>query len=323
MFDNHHNDNKPGISYRYIQIFLFSFFIITWNIATAGGDPEAFNLSELASGIYLHEGVHVPFDDPQHDDIANIGFIIGEKCVAVIDTGGSVRIAQALHAAIRKETNLPICYVINTHIHFDHVLGNLVFINEKPEFVGHAKLTDAIEANRSFFLEQYSDDLGANPSESSIIAPSITVHDTMALDLGGRVLLLIAYQVAHSHNDLTVMDQKTRTLWTGDLLFRERIPALDGSLKGWLTALDKLKPEEVKLVIPGHGPPSKLWPAAIAAEEKYLKLLLTETRKAIAKGLFIDEVIETVGRDEKMQWLLHDQHHGRNVSKAFVELEWE
>ncbi|NIQ14930.1 MAG: MBL fold metallo-hydrolase, partial [Candidatus Dadabacteria bacterium] len=69
---------------------------------------------------YLHDGIHVKFDDIQNDDIANIGFIVGKKCIAVIDSGGSVRIGSALQNAIRKKSDLPICYVINTHIHFDH-----------------------------------------------------------------------------------------------------------------------------------------------------------------------------------------------------------
>ena len=289
----------------------------------ASDGTESFNLTEVSSEIYLHKGMHVEFEHPQHDDIANIGFILGEKCVAVIDTGGSVQIGAKLLSIIRKKTNLPVCYVINTHVHFDHILGNLAFASEKGEFVGHATLADAIEGNRAFFLEQFANDLGPNPSVNSIIGPSITVKDTLELDLGNRLLLLTAYQTAHSHTDLTILDKKTTTLWTGDLLFKERIPALDGNLKGWLAVLDKLKNDEIKLVIPGHGAPSNEWLQAIQAEKDYLNLLLKDTRQAIANGMFMDEVIDSVGATEKKQWLLHEQHHRRNVSKAFTELEWE
>jgi len=65
-------------------------------VALAGGEPEHFDLNQLTDGIYLHSGVHVAFTDPQHDDIANIGFIVGNDCIAVIDTGGSVTIGQQL-----------------------------------------------------------------------------------------------------------------------------------------------------------------------------------------------------------------------------------
>ena len=293
------------------------------SLALAGGESEPFNLQKLADGIYLHSGVHVEFTDPRHDDIANIGFIVGNNCIAVIDTGGSVAIGQQLLLSIREISKLPICYVINTHVHFDHILGNLAFSQESPRFVGHAQLTDAVEQNRDFFLQQFNADLGATPNRNSIIGPDLTVDKTMDLDLGDRTITLKAYPAAHSHTDLTVFDQQTKTLWTGDLVFRERIPSLDGKLKGWLAVLETLQNEAVDLAIPGHGTTSDDWPQTYAAEEAYLTMLLNDTRKAINKGQFLEEAVDNIGKEKKREWLLHEQHHSRNVTKAFTELEWE
>ena len=314
---------KKNLLHRLIYIFSFSLCTFINNYTMASSEETIFNLKEIEQGIYLHEGVHVNFDDIQNDDIANIGFILGEKCIAVIDTGGSVRIGKNLLKTIRKKTNLPICYVINTHIHFDHYLGNLAFINEQSEFIGHQNIADTIDVNREYFLDQFPDNLGPNPTSKSITEPNITVQDTMKIDLGERFLLLTAYKTAHSHSDLTIFDSKTKTLWAGDLLFRERIPALDGSLKGWLSVLEMIKRQDILTIIPGHGTPTKKWMEAIAVEEEYLYLLLNETRQAIAEGQFMGEILETVGSEEKEKWLLYDQHHKRNVSKAFTELEWE
>src|ERR1700722_10099061 len=80
---------------------------------------DGFNLSEPKAGVFVHIGRQLPLDAPSHDDVANIGFIIGKKCVAVIDTGGSMRIGRELRAAVLKHTSLPVCYVINTHAHVD------------------------------------------------------------------------------------------------------------------------------------------------------------------------------------------------------------
>ena len=293
------------------------------SLSYAGGEPEPFNLKKVADGIYLHSGIHVEFTEHQHDDIANIGFIVGNNCIAVIDTGGSVAIGQQLLLSIREISKLPICYVINTHVHFDHILGNLAFSQESASFVGHQQLSDAVEQNRDFFLQQFKADLGPAPNRDSIIGPDLTVDKTMDLDLGDRIISLTAYPAAHSHTDLTVFDQQTKTLWTGDLVFRERIPSLDGKLIGWLTVLEALQNEAIDLAIPGHGTISNDWPETFAAEASYLSMLLNDTRKAIAKGQFLEEAVDSIGKKQKREWLLHEQHHNRNVTKAFTELEWE
>jgi len=315
--------NRTSLAPTFIAtVFLVLAPFITY-ASSASRESTTFNLSEIAPGIYLHEGIHVTFEHEQHDDIANIGFIIGNKCIAVIDTGGSVSIGNSLLKSIQKISDKPVCYVINTHVHFDHVLGNLPFLDEHPQFVGHENLKVAIKRNRSFFLKEYSNDLGPDPSEDSIIGPDLGVPNTKELDLGGRKLLLTAYPTAHSYNDLMILDQQTGTLWTGDLLFRERIPSLTGSLKGWLDVMESFKTLNVTFVVPGHGTTAKNLAEAKADQQRYLDNLLRETRQAIADGLFLDEVQERVGNDEKAHWLLHEQHHKANVTKAFTELEWE
>lgn len=284
---------------------------------------ESFNLTEVSEGIYVHQGKHVNLDHADHDDIANIGFIIGDKCIAVIDTGGSVTVGIALKNAIKSKSSRPVCYVINTHIHFDHVLGNFAFKEFAPEFVGHENLVREMEHNRSFFLSEFAADLGDNPSEDTIIGPDIAVSDKLDLDLGNRLVTLSAHPPSHSFTDLSIYDHKTGTLWLSDLLFIDRIPVFDASLKGWLKTMETLKTQQANHVIPGHGTITLPWPDAANAQDNYLNMLLNETRKEISKGTFMEEVIETVGKTEKTEWLLHEQNHGRNVSRAFLELEWE
>ncbi len=289
----------------------------------SGVGGNNFNLTEVAPGIHVHSGVHVEFEHPQHDDIANTGFIIGDDCVAVIDTGGSTAIARQLQAALRTITDKPVCYVINTHVHFDHVLGNAVFKTGETRFVGHADLADAMHASREFFVREFGDDLGEFANPEGIVIPDLAVEDTLELDLGNRVLRLRAWPAAHSHTDISIVDTTTGTLWLSDLLFIERIPALDGSLKGWLQVIDQLAAQAFSTVIPGHGPVSRDWPGAMQAQKQYLEMLLQETRRMIAEGAFMENVVESVGAQEKLDWLLYEQHHKRNVTKAFTELEWE
>lgn len=293
------------------------------SLALASGTQQDFNITEVVAGNYLHKGIHVSVDDFQHDDIANIGFIVGDKCVAVIDTGGSVNTGQKLLTTIKSTTDKPICYVINTHIHYDHLLGNKAFVPDHPKFVGHEHLAAEVEQNKSFFLERFKNDLGENADASTIIGPEILIDKTTTLDIGGRNLTLIPYPTSHSHSDMIVIDNKTNTLWAGDLIFRERIPSLTGSLIGWLKTMTELQQLQVSTIIPGHGSVTDSMSEATQRQREYLERLLDETRKAIAKGLFVNEAVENVDKDNHLNWLLFEYQHPTNVSKAYNELEWE
>ncbi len=145
----------------------------------------------------------------------------------------------------------------------------------------------------------------------------------MELDLGNRGLLLTARPTAHTSADLTVLDQNTNTLWLADLLFMQRIPVLDGSLRGWLASMAAMQHENYNGVVPGHGPATARWPEAMKAQQGYLRTLLDETRSAIEKDVFLEDAIETVGQSEYAHWQLFEQIHKRNVTRAYNELEWE
>jgi quinoprotein relay system zinc metallohydrolase 2 len=291
-------------------------------IATAAG-ADGFELAQPAPGVYVHLGRALALDVPGHDDIANVGFIVGKRCVAVIDTGGSVRVGRELRAAVRRHSSLPICFVINTHVHVDHVLGNFAFEGDRPSFVGHAALAAALARSRPYFLENYADDLIAPASPDQVIGPDRLIERDATIELGDRPLRLHAWPKAHTDCDLTVLDVRTSTLWTGDLLFRERLPALDGSIKGWLAAIDVLSGQRVRLVVPGHGAVTRDLQSALGPERRYLEAVLAGVRGEIERGDSMQSAIANVAGDQRAGWLLWDEVHPRNVARAYEELEWE
>jgi len=284
-----------------------------------------FAVDQVANGVFVHLGKQLPLDAPGHDDIANIGFIVGKSCVAVIDTGGSVRTGRALRASIRQHTALPVCYVINTHVHVDHVLGDAAFRADKPQFVGHAQLGAALARSRAFFLREFAGDFDPPASADQIVAPDLEVKDVLDLDLGDRKLNLRAWPKAHTDCDLTVFDEASSTLWTGDLLFRERTPVLDGSVTGWLAVIDRLAKIPANLVVPGHGKVGHDRAAAFAPERSYLQALVSAVRADLAEGKSLNDaaVLMQVAAGEKNHWLLWDSAHAHNVARVYQELEWE
>ncbi|MCP3661442.1 MAG: quinoprotein relay system zinc metallohydrolase 2 [Gammaproteobacteria bacterium] len=302
-------------------LFLVSFVLLRSESLWAKEDVS----KEIAPGIYLRQGIQQDVSIQNQGHIANIGFVVGDERVAVIDTGSSYQGGLALRKMIREITSLPIDYVILTHMHPDHVLGASAFSQDGPVYVGHVKLADALVRRQSFYLARAKDVLGSLAEGTRILLPSeaVDVNRQMELDLGGRILELQAYPTAHTNNDLSVYDRKTGTLWLSDLLFVERTPVIDGSLLGWLKVMDGLKELEPERVVPGHGPVVTDWKKALADQRRYFEVLATGIREIIAGNGTIKQAVAVVGQDEKGNWLLFDAYHGRNVTASFVELEWE
>lgn len=291
---------------------------------TASAPAAEFAVAEIAPGVFVHAPRVALVSKANGGDTSNIGFIIGAESVAVIDTGTSVAIGRQLLAEIRARTPLPVSHVITTHMHPDHTLGNGAFTGSGAKFTASAKLPDALAARWESFTRRVAQELGADPVEGQRqVEYEILVDSELRLDLGNRPLLLKAWPTAHTDNDLTIYDEKTQTLFTGDLLFEKHLPAIDGSIRGWIAQYEALKALPAVRAVPGHGRASVAWPVALDPQQRYFETLATDLRAAIKDGRRIGDAAALSAQGEKANWELFDDFHPRNATAAFEELEWE
>jgi quinoprotein relay system zinc metallohydrolase 2 len=281
-------------------------------------------LKEIASGVYCFSGVHELMTGDNEGAICNLGVIVGADAAAVIDTGGSIIEAKALIAAVRKITDKPIRYAVNTHMHPDHVFGNAAFRDIGATLAGHQNLPAALQARGEFYLQRFQGLLGDGVMRGvEIVVPTLLVEDALELDLGGRTLQLRAWKPAHTDNDLTVFDSASGTLFGGDLVFLSHLPTIDGSLLGWMRQLDELASIKAAQIVPGHGPAPSAWPDALKAQRHYFDVLARDIRKSIASGQPLSEAVKTAAQSESGNWALFEEFNERNATVAYAELEWE
>ena len=281
-------------------------------------------MSEVAPGVLVHQGRYELQSPENRGDMANASFVVGDEAVAVIDTLGSAVAGRELRDAVRAVTDKPIKYVINTHMHPDHVFGNAAFKQDNPAFVGHYKLARGLATRANRYLAASRQMLGDEAFEGiEVVLPTLGVERPLTLDLGGRTLLLEAQPTAHTDNDLIVTDMASNTLFLGDLLFAVHVPTLDGSIRGWLSLLETFGQRDAARVVPGHGPHAMQLPDALQSEQRYLTAIAADVRNLIKEGKTLEDATRIAGFSERDAWELFDQYHVRNVTAAFAELEWE
>jgi quinoprotein relay system zinc metallohydrolase 2 len=279
---------------------------------------------EVASGVFVFTGAISDATPENQGGVSNAGFVIGSDRVAVIDSGGSRQMGEELWRALRARTDLPVSHVILTHMHPDHVLGASVFAETGARVVGHEKLGAALADRRDSYMAGFGRLVGdAEFIGTKVVLPDLSVPDRLDIDLGGRILGLRSWRVAHSTNDITVFDPVGGVMFTGDLVFHDHAPALDGSVRGWVSVLTELKKMGVDGIVPGHGGPVLDWPSGAQDLDRYLAVLIDDTRAAIDRGDALSTAADVIAASEAGNWQLFDLFNARNATVAYTELEWD
>ena len=180
----------------------------------------SFNLEEVADKIYVHFGIQEDANKINRGDISNIGFIVGDKSILVIDTGGTPSIGKALYKKINDISDLPISYVVITHSHPDHYFGTNVFINDSIDIIGHSKLQRSLDGNFEFYKNLQlvnTRDQSVKEFKNFKVTKFVNVDKNLTIDLGNRIVEIKAWPSGHTDNDLSIFDKKTKTLWTENI----------------------------------------------------------------------------------------------------------
>ena len=190
---------------------------------------------------------------------ANAGLVVGRDAALVIDTLISAKAADRFIEDIKKVTDKPVKYVVNTHHHLDHAWGNCRFVKLGAAVIAqqNALSHEAADANALAHAGGYG--LTAKDLEGTTLQrPTITFAEAMTIDLGDVSVELRYPGPTHTDDNITVYVPQDKVLFTGDILFTHYHPFLaEGDIPHWQEVLGSLEQTPATKIIPGHGPVSR------------------------------------------------------------------
>jgi cyclase len=253
------------------------------------------------------------------DGAANSGVVLTDEGVVVIDTQGPKGLAMALRQSLAQVTDSPVIFVVNTHYHGDHTFGNQYFTGGRA-IIAHDNARKALiekdpahrERFKSFFGEESLAGFNLTP-------PDVTFSSTLSLRVGGRTFVIVHPGTAHTEGDAYVYMPEEKVVFTGDLLFKGRLPWLgDGDSLGAIAALDKLLALDAEVYVPGHGPVAGR--GDLHVYKGYLLDLRKEVKRLKDAGKTLDEVKKEIRLDWYADLLMYDKWLPLNAGKVYMEL---
>ena len=214
-------------------------------------------LTQIADNVYSY--VNVKNASPANSFAANAGIIVGRDGIVVVDTLISAKEAQRFIKDIRKISDKPIRYVVDTHCHLDHTFGNSEFAKIGAVIVSHARCRENMLKNSAETLKNAGKYglTSAQMEGTKIDYPTLTFTDKMTINLDDQRIELIYIAPSHTTGSIIVNIPDKKVLFTGDILFTDFHPFMgDGDIPGWVKNLDYITALDVERIIPGHGPVS-------------------------------------------------------------------
>jgi glyoxylase-like metal-dependent hydrolase (beta-lactamase superfamily II) len=269
---------------------------------------------------------------------SNAGFVVTKAGVLVFDALGTPALGYRLLQRIREITDVPIRRVIISHYHADHVYGLQAFEEHAgaPEvwaqrealgYVGGSRVSQGEDAQRR--LAQRREALFPWVDEDTyIVVPSLTFERSLLFQLGGVEFELRHLGPAHAPGDSILLVKNYGVLFSGDVIYKGRVPFLDSpetDTRHWLAGLEylgQLQPPP-RFIIPGHGTPSEGMGGALAVTRDYIRFVREKMQQAVDDFVPFDEAYEAVDWSAFEHLPAFEASNRGNAYRIYLELEAE
>ena len=285
---------------------------LTLNPVTVAPDVYAV-IGHLGNQTYENEGLN-----------NNLGFVVSRDGVLVVNAGPSVRVARALHRAIKKVTGQPVKWVVNLNSQNHNWLGNGYFKSIGAVILAHKAADRIMHESGAAQLANNKSLLKEKAEGTTVVYPTEILDGKRELKLGNTTVQFLHLGQAHTPGDIVAWLPRQKIAFAGDIVYTERmLLVLPLSHSGnWVQAFDKLAQLEPKTIIPGHGQPTDLARARRETRD-YLVYLREEVKKSLDRGEMQQDAEDKIDQS-RFQYLANFELLARrNVSQIYLEMEKE
>ncbi|MDH5785404.1 MAG: MBL fold metallo-hydrolase [Chromatiales bacterium] len=294
--------------------------------AAAGVDDYAMKAQKVADGVWAIISPAISFPDPSNKGWnSNTAIVETSEGLLVFDTGSSETIGKALIKAIRAVSDRPIKWVINSHSHGDHWLGNGAFVAEKPaEMIASDVAIGEMKKGGADWVDRFHSMTDGATGRFTPVAAKQAVTKRMSRSFGGVEVEILFSGNSHSPGDIVFWLPQKSVLLTGDTMYIERAPAtFDSNARQWIAFLDEMAALKPKVVIPGHGPVAGV--ASITRLHDYLNTLWELIAAGFAEGKADFEMAPAIKEQMKEKFEKDfpniDDRLGQSISQLYLQVE--
>jgi len=254
--------------------------------------------------------------------VPNVGIVVGSQATLVIETGLGPRNGQTVLHEVEKVSKNQTLYVMGTHFHAEHILGESVFPATAKVIRVRAQQQDIDEfgvtpnfATRSAGMAELVKDAQFRRADE--------IYDSSEriLDLGGVRVRLLWYGGTHTNGDTLFFIEGDNVLFAGDVIMNRRFLAFNAmmrsSVQAWINSLDKVAPLRPTRIVPSHGEMGD--GSLIETNRTYLRALQTRAAELKREGKSVDQAVETMTAEFKSKYPDWTGNAGAAARIAYTE----
>jgi phosphoglycerate dehydrogenase-like enzyme/glyoxylase-like metal-dependent hydrolase (beta-lactamase superfamily II) len=284
--------------------------------------PMKFNdVREVAPGVFFRYSAISATDKNVVFGGSNNIWIVFEDYVVVVDANFPQGAGEVIEA-IKKTTDKPIRYVLDTHHHGDHAYGNAVFGKAGASIVAQANCARLLRVNGPDEFKKAGEGPAGRKdvANSTLKVPNLVFDDKLVLDDGTQRVEFYFLGHAHTAGDAFAYLPKHKILCTGDACVNGSFNFMGHSdSASWIRVMERAQQFDVKLICPGHGQPAGK--ELLETQKRYFVELRQQVQKGLDAGKSQDEIIAGIDMPWYKEWTgVNAKDNGDNIKHVYAEL---